>query len=159
MKVRNVHRRLIAQAPANLAPLLSTLATLEDRLFPHEQWPAMRFKGGLRPGAHGGHGPIRYQVKKIIPQELIEFEFTQPQDFKGTHRFEVRPVDARHTELVHTIEMRVGLWGGLLWLFGIRALHDALIEDAFDKVENQFGKVKQFSKWSLWVKVLRRLLK
>lgn len=159
MKILNVHRRVIAQSQATIGPLLDTLATPEDRLFPQEQWPPMRFKGGLHLGAHGGHGPIRYVVKKIEPHKLIEFSFTQPRDFNGSHRFEVKAIDAQHTELKHTIAMQAGFWGSLLWLLGIRALHDALIEDAFDKVENQFSAAKKFSKWSLWVVLLRKVLK
>jgi hypothetical protein len=37
-------------------------------------------------------------------------------------------------------------------------LHNALIEDAFDKVENQFDIVKQPATWNIWVRVLRKLL-
>jgi hypothetical protein len=46
----------------------------------------------------------------------------------------------------------------LKWALAIRWLHDAYIEDAFDKVENYFTKDKKISKWSWWVKTLRKIL-
>jgi hypothetical protein len=45
-----------------------------------------------------------------------------------------------------------------IWLMAIRPLHDALIEDAFDKLENQLTNESKTSPWSWWVKFLRRLL-
>ena len=47
----------------------------------------------------------------------------------------------------------------LKWTLAIRWLHDAYIEDAFDKVENYFTEKKKSSKWSLWVKTLRKIMK
>jgi hypothetical protein len=55
--------------------------------------------------------------------------------------------------------MEVSGKGMLLWLFAIRSLHDALLEDAFDKIENHFSKEKNKSNWSIWVKFLRKILK
>jgi len=48
--------------------LLNTLSTDNDKIWPKEKWPAMKFKGGINIGAKGGHGPIRYSVEKYNPQ-------------------------------------------------------------------------------------------
>ncbi len=45
----------------------------------------------------------------------------------------------------------------LTWPLVIRWLHDALIEDAFDKTENHFLSQKKVTSWSAWVKFLRWL--
>jgi hypothetical protein len=47
----------------------------------------------------------------------------------------------------------------LKWAIAIRWLHDAYIEDAFDKVENYSASEKKISEWSGWVKLLRMILK
>lgn len=47
----------------------------------------------------------------------------------------------------------------LLWVFVIRWLHDALIEDAFDKVENYFTTNKKVTNYNFWVKRLREAYK
>ena len=46
-----------------------------------------------------------------------------------------------------------------LWVFVIHWLHDALIEDAFDKVENYFIYDKKETKHNIWVKFLRNVYK
>jgi len=46
-----------------------------------------------------------------------------------------------------------------IWSIAIHWLHNAFIEDAFDKVENRFLTEKKETEWSLWVKILRRILK
>lgn len=47
----------------------------------------------------------------------------------------------------------------LLWIFIIHRLHEALIEDAFNKVENYFTEAKRETKYNLWVKLLREFYK
>ena len=49
--------------------------------------------------------------------------------------------------------------GLFIWFFAIKSLHDALIEDAFDKMENHFTEEKKKTNWSFWVKFLRKILK
>ena len=46
--------------------------------------------------------------------------------------------------------------GTLIWIFGIRSLHNALIEDGLDKLENDFLENKKMSKWNFWVRFLRK---
>lgn len=159
MKVLNIHHRIINQPKSALVELLKTLSTKEDKVWPHEKWPPMRFRKGLVEGAKGGHGPIGYFVKNIIPNESIEFQFTEPTGLIGIHKFEMKEINDNQTEIKHTIDMQTNLVGTLQWKTFIRVLHDALIEDAFDKVENYFSSEKKKTEWSGWVKFLRMLLK
>ncbi|MEL6863477.1 MAG: hypothetical protein AAFP19_03615 [Bacteroidota bacterium] len=159
MKVLNVHKRIIDQPLEKVAGLLSTLATKEDKIWPKEQWPPMRFKEGLKVGSKGGHGPIRYTVVEKIPGQLIRFNFTQPRQFKGEHCLEINAVSDTKTEVKHVIDMQTQGLGILSWTLAIRHLHDALIEDALDKIENYFSTNKRRTAWSLWVKFLRMVLR
>ena len=115
-------------------------------IWPKEKWPPMRFKDGLKVGAKGGHGPIKYIIEKYNPGEIIEFKFIKPSGFYGIHRFELKTeksmensdVKQEKTEITHIIDMKTTGFGTILWIFFIRPLHNALLEDAFDKVENHF---------------------
>lgn len=157
MKVLNVHTRLLNQSKEKVVTLAKTLATENDAVWPKEKWPTMKFKGGIQIGAKGGHGPIRYAVEKYDPDEIIQFRFSKPQGFHGIHKFEIREVSKNKTAIKHTIEMNTVGKGTLLWILGIRSLHDALIEDAFDKMENYFTKEQISTPWSFWVRFLRSL--
>ena len=159
MKVINIHKRILNQPKDRISELLGTLATENDEILATDKWSAMKLNEGLKEGSIGGHGPIRYTVKKYIPGEFIQFEFTKPKGFNGSHRFEVIELENDKTEIKHTIEMNATGTGILFWTIAIRWLHDAFIEDSFDKVENHFLTEKTKTKWTIWVKVLRRILK
>ena len=99
--IRNHHSRTLHSTMAKAEPLLARLGTDQDALWPRERWPAMRFKEGLRPGAQGGHGPIRYTVEHVDARN-VRFRFTGPEGFHGWHGLDVgfthvdpsgRPVD------------------------------------------------------------------
>lgn len=141
-----------------MVELLNTLSTENDKIWPKEKWPAMKFKGGIKIGAKGGHGPIRYSVEKYNPNEIIQFRFLKPIGFNGIHKFEVKELTEEKTEIKHTIDMNTIGKGTLAWILGIRSLHNALIEDGFDKLENNFSNNKKSTEWNLWVKILRKLL-
>ena len=158
MKVLNIHKRIINEPKENVAELLSTLSTENDRIWPFEKWPPMKFKNGIEVGAKGGHGPIRYTVEKYEPKNLIQFRFSRPKGFSGIHKFEVNELSNTQTEFKHTIDMKTIGKGILIWYFSIRALHNALIEDAFDKLENNFLPGQKYTKWNLWVKLIRKVL-
>ncbi len=49
--------------------------------------------------------------------------------------------------------------GTLIWIFAIRSLHNALIEDAFDKLENNFSNNIKFTKWNMCVRFIRKQIK
>ncbi|MDY8137441.1 hypothetical protein [Aquimarina sp. 2201CG5-10] len=159
MKVLNIHKRIINQPKQQVANLLGTLASREDKIWPFENWPRMKFKEGIQPGAKGGHGPIRYSVETYDPNVLIQFRFYKPKGFNGIHKLEISEIDETHTMLKHTIDMQTSGVGIFSWFFAIRWLHDALIEDAFDKVENNFGTTSKKTNWNLWVRFLRKVLK
>jgi len=159
MKVLNIHTRVINQPKAVLDKLFKTLATKNDEIWPKETWPAMKFKDGLIQGARGGHGPIRYTIKQITPREKIVFEFTKPSGFNGIHKLEIASLDSEQTKIKHTIDVKTNFIASISWMLGIRWLHDALIEDAFDKIENQFSEEKKKTDWNLWVRILRKFLK
>jgi hypothetical protein len=157
MKVLNIHTRKLNKSKSEVAGLLATLSTENDQLWPYEQWPRMKFEKGLAVGSKGGHGPIKYQIEKYVPGEMIRFLFIEPKGFNGFHQFEIRELNSGQTEISHTIDMRTSGKATLLWISVLRHLHDALIEDAFDKIE-AMPLSKQASKnRNLWVRVLRKL--
>tara|TARA_R110000868_G_scaffold163800_1_gene396124 strand:- start:5285 stop:5716 length:432 start_codon:yes stop_codon:yes gene_type:complete len=137
---------------------LKTLSTENDLIGPKENWPEMKFKDGIQVGAKGGHGPIRYTVEKYDPNEIIQFRFSKPIGFNGIHKFEIRELSDKQTELKHTIDMNTEGKATLKWLFVIRSLHNALLEDGFDKLENIFSNEKRHSEWNIWVKMIRKQL-
>jgi hypothetical protein len=159
MKVTNIHRRIITESKPKLATLFETLATNNDAIWPYEKWPAIRFKDGVKIGAKGGHGPIKYSIEEYSQGELIRFRFSKPQGFNGFHELYLNEISNKETEIVHVIKMVTTISASLQWLFVIRWLHDALIEDAFDKVENHFLENKKRSKHNFWVKMLRKKYK
>lgn len=158
MKVLNIHKRTIHQPKSKVSELLKTLSTENDLIGPKENWPEMKFKDGIQVGAKGGHGPIRYTVEKYDPNEIIQFRFSKPIGFNGIHKFEIRELSDKQTELKHTIDMNTEGKATLKWLFVIRSLHNALLEDGFDKLENIFSNEKRHSEWNIWVKMIRKQL-
>lgn len=143
MKTISIHKRTIGQSIGVISDILNTLSSNDDKLWPKEKWPPMIFRKGLTVGAIGGHGPIKYSINTYIPGSLIEFTFVKPDGFKGVHRFEVTEIENNKTELKHTIDMMLSGKGILTWHIAIRWLHDALIEDCFDKVEINFPQIKR----------------
>src|SRR5438477_9179546 len=71
MKIENVHERTLCTTMVAAESLLQTLATSEDRLWPTAHWPAMRFDGGPRLGARGGHGPVAYAVERLDADRVV----------------------------------------------------------------------------------------
>lgn len=158
MRIRNVHQRQLGASPQDAASLLDGLASPEDRLWPVESWPRMRFDRPLEAGAAGGHGPIRYTVTRYVPGQLVVFQFTAPRGFYGAHWFEVLPSGVSGTLLRHTIEMRIAGIALLSWPVVFRPLHDALVEDALTNAQVTLGEDPTPVPWSGWVRLLRRVL-
>jgi len=159
MNVKNIHKRTINQPKEKVAELFKTLATSEDLIWPYENWPAIRFRDGLQVGSKGGHGRIRYIIIEFMEGEHIKFQFTEPEGFIGTHQLKIEEIEKNETEISHIIEMNTSFKATFLWLFIVRWLHNALIEEAFDKVENYFGDDKKKSTYNIWVKLLREAYK
>lgn len=159
MKIFNIHKRIINQPKSKIVEILKTLSTENDKIWPNENWPAMKFDNGIQIGAKGGHGPIRYHVEKYDPTDIIQFRFSKPIGFNGIHKFEIKELNEQSTEITHTIDMITEGKGTLIWIFAIRYLHNALLEDAFDKLENNFPNNIKFTKWNMWVRFVRNELK
>lgn len=158
MKVLNVHKRVINQPKEQIGKLLYTLATDNDEMLATDKWPRMKLKNGKSIGSKGGHGPIRYTVTDYQEGRRIEFEFTKPTGFQGHHFFSIEELGTNQTEIKHVIKMETKGLGTLKWLFAIRWLHDAFVEDALDKVCNHFTENQATASWSLWVKFLRKIV-
>jgi len=158
MHVLNIHKRTVNQPIEAVIELLKTLATKNDKVWPKKHWPAMRFKEGLKVGAKGGHGIIRYSVEAYTDTH-IKFKFYKPNGFHGHHGFEITTIENSQTLVTHKIDMTTKGVGTLKWLFAIRWLHDALVEDALDSVENYFSENSKRTTWTIWVKFWRFILK
>ena len=91
MKMSNVHERMIATPAARVGALLDTLASADDRFWPHENWPGMKFDRPLQVGATGGHGTDPYTVSSYTPGRHIRFEFGGSR--QGYHEFTLQDVD------------------------------------------------------------------
>jgi len=157
--VINIHKRIINQPKEKISELFRTLATENDKILNTNKWSPMKLNNGKTIGSKGGHGPIRYTVQKYIPNDYIQFEFTQPKGFNGTHYFRITELEENKTEIKHSIEMNTTGTAILTWSIAIHWLHNAFMEDAFDKVENHFLTEKKKTEWSVWVKILRWILK
>ncbi|MEO6348289.1 MAG: hypothetical protein ABIO60_10320 [Aquaticitalea sp.] len=155
MKVINLHRRIIHQSMESVSGLLQTLATKEDKIWPFEHWPAIRFRDGLTVGSQGGHGLIGYTIIEYELRKSIKFKFTKPKGFNGAHQLVIIPSDSKSVEIVHRIEMQTSGFATTFWLLAVRWLHDALIEEAFDKLESNFSNENNRITYSLWVRFLR----
>ena len=158
MAIVNIHERVLDASVTEIGKLINSLASVDDMLWPRDRWPAMKFDRPLGVGAIGGHGPICYMVESYRPGHSIQFRFTEPRGFLGSHRFEVEKVGEGKAKLRHIIEMRVVGLARLTWPFVIRPLHNALIEDALDRAKVYTGRQPTERAWSLWVRFLRRVM-
>ena len=155
----NIHERVIPASVDAVGGMLDTLGTAGDLVWPGERWPPMKLDRPLQVGAAGGHGPIRYRVESYEPGRRVRFRFLAPKGFVGTHGFDVEEACAGASKLRHVIEMRTEGVAVLNWFLAIRPLHDALLEDALDKVEGAFRDVGPGRAWSRRVVFLRRLVR
>lgn len=159
MRATSVHRRRLAAPVDDVGALIDTLSSADDRLWPHQNWPAMRFDGPLAVGAAGGHAFIRYRVEAYRPGSSVTFRITGPRGFAGIHRFDTQG-DGDAAIITHSIDATVTLRFAPKWFGVVRPLHDALMEDALDNAERETtGTVADPARWSWWVRLLRRLLR
>ena len=158
MPVINIHERVLDAPIAKIGKLIDSLASDDDKLWPCDQWVAMKFDRPLGVGAVGGHGPICYGVESYDPGLRIQFRFIAPKGFIGIHRFEVEAMGDGRTRLRHIIEMQLRGMAKLTWPLAIRHLHDALMEDALDRAEIYAGGHPAKRNGSLWVRFLRYVM-
>lgn len=154
--VHNLHEREINAPAEEVGLLIDSLSSKTDRLWPRQEWPAMRLDGPLRVGAHGGHGPVRYTVTHYEPGRRVGFEFTAPTGFNGSHSFTAVPHAEGSTMLRHELVMTLSGIAMLTWPLFYRPLHDALIEESLDRAERACGdSPKRPARRSLWTNILR----
>jgi hypothetical protein len=158
MQVLNVHTRILDCDPAAPGALLASLGSRSDRLWP-ELWPPIRLYPGLQTGAKGGHGPIRYTIESLTPGAAVRFKFTGPHGFDGFHEFTIEAEPERQTRVTHRIMMQTHGLAQLSWPLLYEPLHDALIEDAFGRIERELGLPLTPSPWSRRVRLLRWIAK
>lgn len=155
--VQNVHQRYVRASAGSVGDLLDSLSTKHDRLWPRGQWPSMSLDRPLGIGASGGHGPVRYVVDAYEPGRSVKFRFTGPSGFHGHHAFAVsETADESVVLLRHELIMTVTGMSRATWPLFFLPLHDALIEESFDRAESEAGKPPEVpAKRSLWTKTLR----
>jgi len=152
----NFHERMIAAPAARVGALLDTLASADDRFWPHEKWFALRLDRPLAVGARRDDGPRPQTVSSYTPGRQIRFEFNAPRN--GFHEFVLEEAGDGGCLLRHTLRAKMTAQTALTWFLAIRPVHDALIEDLFDKVEGQVSDVAHPQVWSGRVKWLRQWL-
>jgi hypothetical protein len=65
MKMSNVHERTIATPAARVGALLDTLASADDKFWPHENWPGVKFNLPLQ-GPPGDTTPVLTRCHPIL---------------------------------------------------------------------------------------------
>ncbi|MGO9232446.1 MAG: SRPBCC family protein [Bryobacteraceae bacterium] len=160
--VLNIHERRLPIPIETGGRILDSLSSGGDLLWPREQWPPMVLDGGLAPGSCGGHSGIRYAVSEYVPGRRVEFEFrpmARLRAFRGRHYFEVLS-RGKQTILRHSIDVDTDFATWLQWKLVIEHLHDALMENAFDKAERSAGvPAPHRSGWPIRVRFLRWLVR
>ena len=159
MKIQNIHQRELQIPLEKAGKLLDSLGSNQDKLWPRHAWPPMILNAPLGLGSSGGHGPIRYAVENYQPGISVTFRFTRPEGFLGVHSFTLTSETANSCELKHTISMTIRGAAIFKWWLIIRPLHDALLEDCLDNAQAAAGSQPARKSWSLWVKILRWILK
>jgi hypothetical protein len=158
MMVLNAHARTLNASISDVGAWIDSLASREDKIWPCDRWVPMTFDKPLEVGASGGHGPIGYDVETYDPGRSVSFRFTRPAGFVGRHRFETAALASGQVALRHVIEMRTTGISQIMWPLVIRPLHNALIEDAFDRAESNTGGSPPQRSWSIWVRLLRYMM-
>ena len=155
----NIHERLFPVPVIDVATLISTLASADDRLWPHEDWPRMRFDRGLVVGAFGGHGPVRYRVERVDPAGEVVFRFTGPSGFHGWHGYRAQEITEGQTVLREELRIAPRGWARITWPLFFRHLHDALIEESLDKAARELG-APTYARYRrpLWTRILYALV-
>ena len=156
MQVHNVHERFVPASPQDVGALLDTLGGADDAVWPRDHWWPMELDRPLSEGAVGGHSDIRYDVESYEPGRRVVFRFDPACGLEGTHTFDVQPRPGG-VLLRHDLTARALGGTRLLWPLLIRWIHDAVVEDAFDRVHERFAPGRPRTPWSPYVRLLRRM--
>jgi hypothetical protein len=154
----NVHQRTLPVPVAEAGFLIDGLAGPDDRLWPYDRWPAIRFDRPLGVGARGGHGPIRYVVSAYVPGRRVQFTFTG-RDVDGFHEFALLDGGESHCVLRHTLMAHPAGALRIAWPLVIHALHDAFQRDLLDRAEAATGGAAGRRPHSAAVRVRRAALR
>ena len=134
MRIESIHTRELPVPVEELGRILDTLAGPDDEIWPIERWPnePIGFDRPLGVGARGGHGGIPYTVVAHEPGRRIAFEFEPGSGLRGQHRFEIDPVGSDMARMRHVLDVEAE---GIYRLVHpvLLGMHDALVEDLFDK--------------------------
>ncbi|WP_037068760.1 DUF2867 domain-containing protein [Pseudonocardia acaciae] len=154
--IHNVHERLLPVPVERVSPLLDTIGRPGDLLWPSPEWVPMVLDRPVSVGAAGGHGPIRYRVTGYRAGRSVEFTFEPGMGLDGTHTFVIEPVGPERTLIRHVARGSASGSMRLVWPLAVRWLHDAVLEDLFDRAESALGiGPERPARWSPWVRLLR----
>ncbi|HEU4945795.1 MAG TPA: hypothetical protein VFT31_01445 [Kribbella sp.] len=159
MQVFNIHRREVAASVEEVGSLIDGLASPGDRLWPHADWPAMRFdRPGITTGGVGGHGPVGYRVEHHEPGRSVTLRFTgRPRGLAGRHQYVVQATGDSNCVLWHLTDITPHGVLRLTWFPFWAPLHNALIEESLDRAEAVGRTAMTTSHWSMYVRALRAL--
>src|SRR5260370_26541130 len=145
MNMNNVHERTIAAPAARVGALLDTLASADDRFWPHEKWFAFKLDRPVAVGARGDGGPGPQTVSSYTPGRHIRFEFSAPRN--GFHEFVLEEAGDGACLLRHTLRAKLTAQRALVWFFATRPVNGALIGDLFVKGEGERSDVARRQVW------------
>lgn len=164
--MRNLHERELAVPADRVGFWLDRLGSEEDRLWPAPHWQPMIMDRPIQVGARGGHGNIRYNVSAHEPGRRVEFTFEPGRGLEGVHAFSVselgpdRCMIKYEANAVVSASGAVPSWlGKIIWSLLVLPVHNAVIEDIFDRTELAVGlRAEWRPDWPPLVRVLHRLM-
>ena len=158
--IRNVHERVVDAPIERLGALLDGLGQKGDRLWPSQNWPPMVLDRPVSEGGAGGHGAIRYHVSEYEPGARVRFAFEPATGIDGAHELSLEKLSDGRCRMRHVLVGRARGRMRPLFSLAVEPLHDAVVEDMFDNAEREAtGTLARPAKWSLRVRLLRRLFR
>lgn len=158
--IRNVHERVVDAPIERLGALLDGLGQKGDRLWPSQNWPPMVLDRPVSEGGAGGHGAIRYHVAEYEPGARVRFAFEPATGIDGAHELSLEKLSDGRCRMRHVLVGRARGRMRPLFSLAVEPLHDAVVEDMFDNAEREAtGTLARPAKWSLRVRLLRRLFR
>lgn len=155
--IRNMHERFLAAEPAAVGAFLDTLGSDQDTVWLGDDWWPMVLDRPLEVGASSGHADTRYTVDLHEPGRRVVFRFDPACGLSGSHAFEAEPCQGG-VVLRHDLTARPLGRNRLLYPLVIRPIHDAMVEDAFDRIHERVVPGRTQTPWSPYVRLLRRLV-
>jgi hypothetical protein len=147
------HESLVPVDHERVGALLDTLGSADDRLWPHELWPAQALDRPLGVGATGHNGPVRFAIEAYEPGRRVRYRLLGPSGFSGWHEFTVEP-SPDGTRLAHTYRATHRGPARIMWPLALRPLHDAATRDCLAKAERELGLPAERPRRSPWVRLL-----